>query len=501
MDIQGLKDKILQLAIQGKLVEQDKNDEPASALLQRIKEERDKLVKEGKIRKPKKLPPIEEEDKYFGIPEGWEWVRLGEVAQFINGDRGKNYPSKKELVESGIPFINAGYLNNSEIELVNMNYITDEKFESLSSGKIQIKDIIYCLRGTLGKCSINKKIEKGAIASSLVIIRNYVDIYEKYIYYYLVSPLSKYMIKKYDNGTAQPNLSAESVRQYSLPLPPLAEQKRIVEKVDELFALIDELDSNKEDLLEVINLTRNQVLQEAIQGKLVEQNPEDEPASLLLERIKEERDKLVKEGKIKKQKPLPEITEEEKLFEIPEGWEWVRLGEAFLSINNGANIKQHPSKGGYPITRIETIADSYIDRERMGYGDIYEIEGFDKYILKNGDILMSHINSVKHLGKTAYYEKRDDEIIIHGMNLLCLRSSKEALNYKYANYFFNSLTFKDSIQDIIKRAVNQASINITNLSKKILPLPPLAEQKRIVEKVDMIMNMLDELENEIVINI
>ena len=242
MDVQGLKDKILQLAIQGKLVEQDKNDEPASVLLERIKEERDKLVKEGKIRKPKKLPPIEEEEKYFGIPEGWEWVRLGEVAQFINGDRGKNYPSKKELVESGIPFINAGHLNNSEIELVNMNYITDEKFESLSSGKIQIKDIIYCLRGTLGKCSINKKIEKGAIASSLVIIRNYVDIYEKYIYYYLVSPLSKYMIKKYDNGTAQPNLSAESVRQYSLPLPPLTEQKRIVEKVDMIMDMLDELE-------------------------------------------------------------------------------------------------------------------------------------------------------------------------------------------------------------------------------------------------------------------
>ena len=246
---------------------------------------------------------------------------------------------------------------------------------------------------------------------------------------------------------------------------------------------------------------KDKILQLAIQGKLVEQDKNDEPASVLLERIKEERDKLVKEGKIRKPKDLPSIEEKEKPFEIPEGWEWVRLGEAFLSINNGANIKQHPSKGGYPITRIETIADSYIDRERMGYGDIYEIEGFDKYILKNGDILMSHINSVKHLGKTAYYEKRDDEIIIHGMNLLCLRSSKEALNYKYANYFFNSLTFKDSIQDIIKRAVNQASINITNLSKKILPLPPLAEQKRIVEKVDMIMNMLDELENEIVINI
>ena len=242
MDIQGLKDKILQLAIQGKLVDQDPNDEPASALVQGIKEERDKLVREGKIRKPKKLAPIEEGEKPFDVPDGWEWVRLGEVAQFINGDRGKNYPSKNELVESGIPFINAGHLNNSTIEFGNMNYITYEKYESLSSGKTQIKDIIYCLRGTLGKCSINKIIEKGAIASSLVIIRSYIDIYEKYLHYYLVSPLAKNMIQKYDNGTAQPNLSAESVSQYSLPLPPLAEQKRIVEKMDMIMNMLDELE-------------------------------------------------------------------------------------------------------------------------------------------------------------------------------------------------------------------------------------------------------------------
>ena len=481
MDIQGLKDKILQLAIQGKLVDQDKNDEPASALLNRIKEERDKLVKEGKIRKPKKLPPIEEEEKYFGIPEGWEWVRLGEVAQFINGDRGKNYPSKKELVESGIPFINAGHLNNSEIELVNMNYITDEKFESLSSGKIQIKDIIYCLRGTLGKCSINKKIEKGAIASSLVIIRNYVDIYEKYIYYYLVSPLSKYMIKKYDNGTAQPNLSAESVRQYSLPLPPLAEQKRIVEKVDELFALIDELDSNKEDLLEVINLTRNQVLQEAIQGKLVEQNPEDEPASLLLERIKEERDKLVKEGKIKKQKPLPEITEEEKPFELSEGWEWVRLGEVALvimgqspkgdSVNDNEGIEFHQGKIFF--------GDKYLKKS-----DKFTID--PKKIALPGDILLSVRAPVGAINIT------DREVCI-GRGLCAISSLGNIPN----DYYF--YIFKAFENYLIEKATGTTflAVTVSTVNEMIIPLPPLTEQKRIVEKVDIIMNMLDKLESEL----
>ena len=474
MDIQGLKDKILQLAIQGKLVDQDKNDEPASALLQRIKKERDKLVKEGKIRKPKKLPPIEGEDKYFGIPEGWEWVRLGEVAQFINGDRGKNYPSKKELVESGIPFINAGHLNNSEIELVNMNYITDEKFESLSSGKIQIKDIIYCLRGTLGKCSINKKIEKGAIASSLVIIRNYVDIYEKYIYYYLVSPLSKYMIKKYDNGTAQPNLSAESVRQYSLPLPPLAEQKRIVEKVDELFALIDELDSNKEDLLEVINLTRNQVLQEAIQGKLVEQNPEDEPASALVQRIKEERDKLVREGKIRKPKKLPPIEEEEKPFEIPGSWEWVRLGEIIrIYSGKGLTSKNMIVEGNIPV---------YGGNGITGYHNDYNIEKPTIVIGRVG----FYCGSIHLVTEKAWITD----------NAFITDYSEDNIYLNFLKYLLKGTNLREN-----DNATAQPVISGGKIYPIIVALPPLAEQKRIVEKVDMIMDMLDELEKELIINI
>lgn len=481
MDIQVLKDKILQLAIQGKLVEQDKNDEPASVLLKKIKEEREKLIKEKKIRKQKPLPEIMEEEKPFEIPESWEWVRLGEVTQFINGDRGRNYPSRRELVETGIPFINAGHLNDSEIELINMNYITDEKFESLSSGKIEIDDIIYCLRGTLGKCSINKKIEKGAIASSLVIIRSYTEMYENYLYYYLVSPLSEHMIKKYDNGTAQPNLSAESVKQYSFPLPPLEEQERIVKKIDQLFALIDTLDSNKEDLLEVINLTRNQVLQEAIQGKLVEQNPEDEPASILLEKIKEEKDKLIKEKKIRKPKKLEPIEEDEKPFDIPEGWEWVRLGGVSL-----INMGQSP-KGD----KVNDKEGMEFHQGKVCFGDKY-LNKSDKYttepkkIARPNDILLSVRAPVGTINIT------DREVCI-GRGLSAI-SSLGNINKSY--YFYIILAFKEYL---IKRATGTTFLAITAsvVNEMIIPLPPLAEQRRIVEKVDVVMDMLDELEKQL----
>lgn len=485
MDIKGLKDKILQLAIQGKLVEQDKNDEPASELLKRIKEEREKLIKEKKIRKQKPLPEIMEEEKPFEIPESWEWVRLGEVTQFINGDRGRNYPSRRELVETGIPFINAGHLNDSEIELINMNYITDEKFESLSSGKIEIDDIIYCLRGTLGKCSINKKIEKGAIASSLVIIRSYTEMYENYLYYYLVSPLSEHMIKKYDNGTAQPNLSAESVKQYSFPLPPLEEQERIVKKIDQLFALIDTLDSNKEDLLEVVNLTRNQVLQEAIQGKLVKQNPEDEPTSILLEKIKKKRAKLIKEKKIRKQKSLPKIMEEERPFEIPESWQWVRLGE-IIDLISGRDLP---------------VADCNAD----GIGIPY-IMGASN--IDNGNFLIE-----RWIDKPQVIAQRDDLIItVKGtVGKIILLKEYEEVNlsrqvmgirqiyndYPYYLYYF--------VKSHLSKIINKSQGVIPGISRDDIlgiafPLPPLAEQKLIVEKVDTIMSMLDELESELISN-
>ena len=165
-------------------------------------------------------------------------------------------------------------------------------------------------------------------------------------------------------------------------------------------------------------------------------------------------------------------------------WEMVRLGEVFSSIRNGANIKQGMISGGYPITRIETISNCVIDRNRMGYAGIKEISSYKGYVLEHGDILMSHINSEKHLGKTACYELKDKETIIHGMNLLCLKVNTERLFYKFANYFFGSLLFKQQIPRITKKSVNQASFTVTALKQLLIPLPPLEVQRKIAQTLD-----------------
>lgn len=173
-------------------------------------------------------------DELAELSEGWVWAKLGELGLFINGDRGKNYPNKNALVESGIPFINAGHIQDGIIKLSEMNYITEERFNLLGSGKVKPNDILYCLRGSLGKTAIVKNITKGAIASSLVIIRPCDSSKHEYLFYYLISPFGDAEIRKYDNGSAQPNLSAQSVKSYSIPLPPLNEQRRIVAKIEAL---------------------------------------------------------------------------------------------------------------------------------------------------------------------------------------------------------------------------------------------------------------------------
>ena len=171
------------------------------------------------------------------LPKDWKCLQLGEITNFINGDRGKNYPSQNDFVDSGIPFINAGHIQNGNIHFESMNYISKERFDILGGGKVQNNDILYCLRGSLGKIAIVKAINEGAIASSLVIIRSSNQVNTDYLYHYLVSPLGQVEIRKYDNGSSQPNLSAKSVKEYKIPLPPLEEQKRIATILDKADAI------------------------------------------------------------------------------------------------------------------------------------------------------------------------------------------------------------------------------------------------------------------------
>ena len=493
MDIQGLKDKILQLAIQGKLVEQDENDEPASALLQRIKEERDKLVREGKIRKPKKLAPIEEEEKPFDIPKGWEWVRLGEVIEIIGG---VSYKKGDVLVDNfGMRVLRGGNIQNNSLILYDDDVYINK--DSIAKEKIIREGDIIIVASTGSKTVIGKPafIEKDyeniAIGAFLRIIRPINILNSKYISKIFFSGIYRNYIRNISKGTNINNVKNEYLNNFIIPLPPLAEQKRIVEKVDQLFTLIDELDSNKEDLLEVINLTRNQVLQEAIQGKLVEQNPEDEPASVLLDRIKEERDKLVKEKKIRKPKKLPPIEEEEKPFAIPEGWEWVRLGE-IGDWGSGATPKRSNPKyyenGTIPWLKTGELNDGYIK---------YSEEHITEEAVKETSVRMNQIGDVliamygATIGKLGILE-----IEATTNQACCACTPFMGVFNRYLFYYL--LSQRKSFKDKSEGGA-QPNISKEKIVNHFFPLPPLAEQKRIVKKVDAIMDMLDELESQLTI--
>ena len=235
-----LKQSVLQYAMEGKLIKQDPNDEPASELIKKIENKKAELIKEGKIKKSKKLPAITDDEKPFDIPDSWEWVRLDSLAQVLNGDRGKNYPGKEYWISEGIPFINAGALGEKNINKSKINYISEQRYKLLRAGFIKNNDILYCLRGSLGKMSISR-INIGAIASSVCIIRLFDDRILNYIWVALSSEFGKYLIKEFENGTAQPNLSANNIKKYYLPIPPLEEQKRIITKTNKLMKSISKI--------------------------------------------------------------------------------------------------------------------------------------------------------------------------------------------------------------------------------------------------------------------
>lgn len=239
--IEALQKTILQLAIMGKLVSQNPSDEPASKLLMQIEQNRTKLEPDGILKKQKRLPEPTDKEVPFAIPCRWSWIRLADIAKFENGDRSKNYPSRDKFVPSGIPFINAGHLVNNRVDFSEMNFITEDCFDKLKAGKTKKGDVLFCLRGSLGKFGVLTDAAPTAIASSLVIIRLLEPKLLQYLEIYFSSPMIWGQISKFDNGTAQPNLGAGDLTKFVMPLPPIEELNRIVKKVDEISALCDSL--------------------------------------------------------------------------------------------------------------------------------------------------------------------------------------------------------------------------------------------------------------------
>lgn len=484
MRVDELKSKILQLAIQGKLVEQNLEDESTSVLLEEIKKEKEILIKEKKIKKEKLLSEIKEEEKVFKLPNGWEWIKLGDISEKIH----YGYTASAESEDTGVKLLRITDIQNNRVNWDTVPFCTIEE-NKLSSSVLNNNDILIARTGgTIGKSFIVKNVECTAVfASYLIRVKPLAILNSDYLKLFLESPLYWIQLQEKAKGTGQPNVNAVSLSNLVLPLPPIQEQKRIVAKVDELFELVDELNENKEAMIKNISHSRDKVLQLAIQGKLIEQFADDEPVEILLQRIAEEKEQLIKGKKIKKEKPLPEITDEEKAFDLPNGWEWCRLGQiGFTNIGLTYSPKD-VSDSGIPVLRSTNIQKGKIDLNDLVYvkSDVSENK-----MCKNGDILICARNGSRRLvGKCAII---DEEGMSFGAFMAIYRS-----NYnKYVNLLLNSELFRKQLDDVNTVTINQITQEM--LRNTICPLPPLEEQKRIVAKVDEIMNYLDELEKTIV---
>ena len=314
------RQSLLKHAFEGKLTEQWRADNPekletADELLARIQKEREARYQQqladwevaidewkglgsaGKRpKKPRLLnkccPVSSKEKESLGVlPGEWSWIHFSSICEFENGDRGKSYPNKSEYKSSGVPWINTGHINpDGSLSEERMHYISREKFDTLGGGKIKQGDLVYCLRGaTFGKTAFVDPLEEGAIASSLMIIRPFMKRMGNYIFSYLVGPMGKQQLERFDNGTAQPNLSASSVGMYLFPLPPLLEQKEISRVLDLRIQVIQRLEADIRSSLSKSEALRQSILKKAFSGQLIPQDPNDEPASELLKRIAEEK--------------------------------------------------------------------------------------------------------------------------------------------------------------------------------------------------------------------
>ena len=483
-----LRKSVLQSAIQGKLTEQLAIDDNVEDLLQAIKEEKELLIKEKKIKKQKPLPEITEEEIPFEIPENWRWVRLGEISLLNIGLTFK----PTEISNEGTIVLRSSNIKNGKIDLSDIVRINKEIPVSKLAKK---NDLLICVRNgskkLVGKTAIIEN-DNFAFGAFMSICRS--KCY-KYLYYYLSSPLFRGNFDSVTTTTIN-QITQTNLKNRIVPLPPLAEQKRIVEKLDNVLANIEKLKSSEEKLSilqkNFPDKLKKSILQSAIQGKLTEQLATDDKVEDLLQAIKEEKERLIKEKKIKKQKPLPEITEEEIPFAIPESWKWVRLGE-ITSIKGGKRIpvgkKLTTVNTGYKYIRVAdmkngTVIDTdihYIDEEIYKKISAYTISKNDVYITCAGTI--GRIGIVPDFFDGANLTENADKIILYFINKLWLC------------YALNSEAIQNQIRNVTTK-VGQPKLAIKRIENMIIPLPPLAEQKRIVEKLDKLLADIEELKIE-----
>jgi type I restriction enzyme, S subunit len=525
---------VLELAVRGKLVEQDPNDEPASELFKRIQVEKVRLTKEGRIKKPILFESINESALPFEIPTSWTWIRLGQVSNLITkGSTPTSYGHS--FVQSGINFIKVEAIRNSTLSPENItSYITQDTHEFLKRSQLASGDVLFSIAGSIGICAVvTETVLPANTNQALAIIRGANAAFSvAFLQYATRSSLLESALAK-ARGGAMNNISLEDVSNLLLPLPPFAEQHRIVAKVDELMALCDRLEAAKaeresrRDKLAAVSLhrlnnganadefrerarfhlrhlpclttrpehiqqLRQTILNLAVRGKLVPQDPSDEPASELLKRIQAEKAQLLKEKQLKRQKSLLPIQEGDAPFEVPGGWIWAKADDVCLNITDGFHNTPSPTAAGRPYITAKHIRPLKIDFDGCLYVDEKNHrELFAKTRVKRGDILIVNIGA--GCGTPALVDV-DFEFSFKNVAILNLPT---ALDHNYILYFlmyYRVLVF----EELIKGGA-QPFLGLGVLREMLISLPPLPEQRCIVAKVDELMTLCDQLEAKLTI--
>lgn len=486
MTPQELKNSILQLAIQGKLVEQRPEEGTAEELYRQIQAEKQALNKAGKIKKEKPLPEIAEDEKPFDIPDSWMWVYIGELFQHNTGkalnSSDKSGESYEYITTSNV------YWNHFELEKLKTMLFTEAELEKFT---VQKGDLLVLEGGDCGRAAIWSYDFPMRIQNHIHRLRPYGASCLEYFYH--VFYLYKHTGMINGKGIAIQGLSANALHTLTAPLPPLAEQKRIVAKIEELLPLIDRYEEAWTKLEEFNKRfpgdMQKSLLQMAIQGRLVEQRSEEGTGEELYQQIQTEKQALVKSGKIKKDKPLPEIADDEKPFDIPESWKWVRLG-SIVSVYGGKRIpagrKLSLEDTGYTYIRVSDMKDGYVSTENLQYvpQDIYP--SISRYIINKEDVFITVAGTIGRVGKIppeldgANLTENADRLVFSDLDqdwlIKCLQSS----------------VIQNQIADATTK-VGQPKLAIVRIQNMIIPLPPLAEQKRIVAKLEQLLPLCERL--------
>ena len=480
IDTQAIRKKILDLAMRGQLTEQLPEDGTARELFQQIQSEKLLLINKGTIKKGKPLPEIEDNEIPFEIPISWLWVRVGSVAEIASGTT----PNSSEISDRGtIPYFKVSDMNTHGNE-THMIYANNYISASYNGKIFPAGTTIFPKNG--GAALTNKRriltvpsavdLNTGGCTPIIPAMAGWIRLFMETVDF-----------GRMDTGSNIPTVNATNLKRQIISLPPLAEQQRIVEKIDQAFSVLDTIDTLQAQYADNLTALKAKLIDAAIQGKLTEQLPEDGTADELYEKIQEEKQALIKAGMIKKEKSLPEIREDEIPFEIPKSWKWVRFSDLY-SLSNGVASRGTPGGRPHPVLRLADLVNGHINTDSIREIDLSDDEFFGHKVQK-GDLVFIRVNGSRDKVATAFLYQGEEDIS-YCDHLFCGHKISDQFDASFVMMVYHSAMAKAQIDPEIKTTAGQNTINQKSMGKIIIPLPPLAEQERIVARLEELLSVI-----------